>query len=420
MKFTALRLFPLVLLCISSMVATALAPNSWQKRLDKALLDVDGASNPSSRFRLIQRAVQDPTFREDVTKGIDAIQKDGFGKGHPTLIEALWPKGTIARSDIEGIQALVKSLPERRDEIFESDTSLANVIQSTAQSFQFQYVSKAAQKAFQNREQSLTLAQNVFRRDPKNVETLDSTKLATIESDDNDSIVEIRQFDAFDMVACDLASPDDYTLVNMGDSLAKLSSYVLGYNSEEQTSCMTTPFVMQKSAMWLKLPSDMVDVEPSDASVYIEKRQSETLALLEFSGICTNAEVERQKNTLLEALDNDEWTIADDSVFVFQYNAPGTLPWRRKNEVGFLLEPDCKLTSVDVDTVTSESSEEIPLSLDAQETASEVVAANENTTTMEEFEEEGSEEAATLSLPKEDSVRSNENDTIDTDEQLDE
>ena len=415
MKFTVLRAFPLVLLCLSSMMATALAPNSWQKRLDKALLDVDGAANPSSRFRLIQRAVQDPNFREDITKGIDAIQKYGFGKGHPSLIEALWPKGTIARSDIEGIQALVKSLPERRDEIFESDTSLFDVIQSTAaQSLQLQYVSKAAQKALQNREQSLTLAQNVFRRDPKNVETLASTKLATIESDDNDVTVEIRQFDSFDMVACDLVSPDDYTLVNMGDSLTKLSSYVLGYNGEEQTSSMTTPFIMQKSAMWLKLPSDMVDVEPSDASVNIEKRQSETLALLEFSGICTNAEVKRQKHILLEAFDNDKWTIADDSVFVLQYNAPGTLPWRRKNEVGFLLEP--KPTSVNVDTVTSNSSEEIPLSLDAQETASNVVAANENTITLEKI----GEEAAALSVPEQDSVRSSENDTIDTDEQFDE
>lgn len=412
MKFTVLPAFPLVHLCLSSMTTTALAPNSWQKRLDRALLDVDGATNPSSRFRLIQRAVQDPNFREDITKGIDAIQKNGFGKGHPSLIDALWPKGTIARSDIEGIQALVKSLPERRDDIFESDASLFDAIQSTAaKSLQLQYVSKAAEKAFQNREQSLTLAQNVFRRDPKNVETLASTKLATIESDDNDFTVEIRQFDSFDMVACDLVSPDDYTLVNMGNSLAKLSSYILGYNGEEQTSCMTTPFIMQKSAMWMKLPSDMVDVEPSDASVNIEKRQSETLALLEFSGICTNAEVERQKNILLEAFDNGKWTIADDAMFVFQYNAPGTLPWRRKNEVGFLLEANPTL--VNVDTATSESSKEIPLSLDSQETSSDEVVVNENTITLEK----SGEEAAALSVPKQDS---RDDVTIDTENQFDE
>ena len=77
--------------------------NSWQGRLDKALLDVDVA--PQARFRLLQRALKDPQLKDDVASAVSAIQERGFGKGHPDAIEALWPAGTIARSDIEALAA---------------------------------------------------------------------------------------------------------------------------------------------------------------------------------------------------------------------------------------------------------------------------------------------------------------------------
>lgn len=300
-------------------------------------MDIDGARTAQTRIRLIQRAVQDPLFAIDMSKGITAIQKKGFGKGHPTLIEALWPKGTIARSDIEGIQTLVKSIPERVEELRGSDTkSLFNVVQSTSQDFP---LSKAVQRAFEDRERSLTVAQNVFRRDPKQVETLDFREVAVIESEVKNVSVEIRTFEKFEMVACKLKMFEDFTLTNMGSGLVKLSSYVLGFNSEEKLSEMTTPFIMQNSIMWIKRPFDMANVKPSDGEVSIEQRPSQTLALLEFSGICTNPEFERQRSILKDVLAADlKWTITDDSVLVLQYNAPGTLPWRRKNEIGFLVE----------------------------------------------------------------------------------
>ena len=44
----------------------------------------------------------------DLRKSVQTIQEKGFGKGHPEVIETLWPKGTIAREDIEGLVALRK------------------------------------------------------------------------------------------------------------------------------------------------------------------------------------------------------------------------------------------------------------------------------------------------------------------------
>jgi hypothetical protein len=385
----------LVSVILASLLPTtsSLAPNSWHKRLDKALLDVDGARTPQARIRLIQRAIKDPQFKEDVTRGIDAIQTKGFGKGHPILIEALWPKGTIARSDIEGIQALVKSVPERVDELRESysdgdnNTSLLNVIQSSTMNNNLSRddVSRIVQRGL-TLSTDMNLIQNLFRRDPKNVETLSSQQVDMIQiiGDDengngnknaNDTKVEIRHFDSFPMLYCELQTSNDYTLRNMANGLIKLSNYViLGNNNEEENgsmSDMTTPFIIQNSRMFMKCPDTLVnDVQQSfdqnddenddddddnnNDVVKIGQCKEQTMALLEFSGICTNAEIGRQKEKLLQVLkegnssnnnDNDDkktkkWNIVNDSILVLQYNAPGTLPWRRKNQVAFLVEEE--------------------------------------------------------------------------------
>merc|ERR1712238_549446 len=98
---------------------TALRANGWQKRPDRAFLQVDGVT-PQGRFRSFQRAVQDPELRTDITKAITIVREKGFGKGHPEFIELLWPAGTQARRDLEAINALSKQLPERMRE-FDDD-----------------------------------------------------------------------------------------------------------------------------------------------------------------------------------------------------------------------------------------------------------------------------------------------------------
>lgn len=324
-------------------LASSLAPNSWQKRIDRALLDVDGARNPQDRIRLLQRAFKDPEFPQDVSRGVEAIRKDGFGKGHPTFIEAVWPKGTIARSDIEGIRTLVKTIPERVDELQNSEMSLLNVIQSTSQNLSSEKIKSAVQEGLatsERRKQSIKLIQNVFRRDQKYIETISYSSMDTIEGK-NGTNVEICEFDSFNKVVCELPSSEEYTLVNMGSGLAKLTNYVLGENSEKVSGAMTVPFIMQNSAMWIKRPENMINATPNDDGVNIKQSDLQRIAVLEFSGICTIKEIERQKAKLLKVLttkDQNKWDIVDDSILVLQYNAPGTLPWRRKNQVGFLVE----------------------------------------------------------------------------------
>merc|ERR1711906_88841 len=55
---------------------------------------------------------------------IRAIRKDGFRKGHPDAINTLWPVGTTARSDLEGLSALTKQLPEALKDLRERAPTL--------------------------------------------------------------------------------------------------------------------------------------------------------------------------------------------------------------------------------------------------------------------------------------------------------
>ena len=98
----------------------ALRANGWQKRLDRAFLQVDGVTL-EGRFRSLQRALQDPELRTDLTKAFTIVREKGFGKGHPEFIELLWPAGTQARRDLEAINALSKQLPERMSEFDENN-----------------------------------------------------------------------------------------------------------------------------------------------------------------------------------------------------------------------------------------------------------------------------------------------------------
>merc|ERR1711937_519 len=101
----------------------------------------------------------------------------------------------------------------------------------------------------------------------------------------------IQEYENFTAVSVDLSSSEDYTLKTMGEGLAKLSSYVLGYNEDDQVSEMTAPFIMEGSKMFIRQPGNMYGCQPKDSSIQIEECTGETYAMLEFPGICTNAEI---------------------------------------------------------------------------------------------------------------------------------
>jgi len=90
---------------------TARRALSWQARLDKALLSVDAP--PSARIRNLRRILEDPSaVLKDLNRVATVLSIRGIKDGHPEAINVLFPKGTTARSDLEGLQALRKQVPE--------------------------------------------------------------------------------------------------------------------------------------------------------------------------------------------------------------------------------------------------------------------------------------------------------------------
>merc|ERR1719502_1882286 len=90
------------------------------------------------------------------------------------------------------------------------------------------------------------------------------------------------------------------------------------------------------------LPATSADAPPSPrvgSGVTVETVPARLVAAKEFSGLVTDAEVERQRVALLDAIEADGRVAPVDAtaVSVLQYNGPVTLPWRRRNEVALVV-----------------------------------------------------------------------------------
>ena len=427
-RFTPVEGLVVVLLGFVLIVSTAhsLRANSWQKRIDRAFLQVDGVT-PEGRFRSFQRALQDPELRTDVATAIDVVREKGFGKGHPEFIELLWPKGTQARRDLEAINALTKQLSERGNEVLQDNNSssdssqggLLDVLQSTQKKLRFgeEGGSRAVLSSLLERVQSdpssvQRLAGNVFRNSPVEVESLSYKLLGRYSSDDEEKVIsnsddegeeemeknqkksfltipalEIRQYDAFRSVSVPLRAPGStsssldnniYTLKNMGSALTEIFSFLeLGNNAESTLIPMTTPLFISDTTtidgsankMFVKLPQNHEANPPKpigSSRIAFDDVPETVMATLSFAGICTTPEIERQKAKLMERIEatgDTGWKVrrqqisdikGDDTenedteeesneenepeIFVLQYNAPGTLPWRRMNEIAVVME----------------------------------------------------------------------------------
>jgi len=381
--------------------------NSWQSRLDKAFLDPSNLTNPQARFRSFQRALQDPDLSKDVSKAINVIRDKGFGKGHPELIETLWPKGTIARDDLEGILALRSQLPERLDQIksLEVISSTFGAVSDGLKIGNREVLTSSVVDTVRNeREKVSELVMNGLRSVPKGVEGPVYSLLGTLtttddiddddkDDDDDDSIslkeeriVQLRKYEGYKAASVNLANSNtkggQYTLKNMGKALAQLTSYtILGNNEDNSIMSMTSPFTINdddsSSTMSIKIPKSFADYPPEpitssgEDSVSIVDISASTMATLSFRGICTNQEIERQSSILHEILamnadrvveSNSDNSIDTETspVVVMQYNAPGTLPWRRRNEIGVYVEmvQDNAATSLSQSTTEVEKNAE--------------------------------------------------------------
>ena len=77
----------------------------------------------------------------------------------------------------------------------------------------------------------------------------------------------------------------------------KLAGYIFGDNNDSRKMSMTTPVIMKDDVMEFVLPSYLDSrnaPSPKDSNIVIKDIQSEIVAVKEFSGLCTEAEISKQ------------------------------------------------------------------------------------------------------------------------------
>jgi len=308
--------------------------SSWQRRLDKALLDID--MKPQARLRNLQKALRDPDLPVDVNTAIRAIRKDGFRKGHPDAINTLWPVGTTARSDLEGLSALTKQLPEALKDLRERAPTLTGNVGDRPSGFPDSMTLDSLPKPEEIEEE----LKNALRSTPKGLEAPKYRVVQTLDGEvklGNPEQIEIRRYEAFKVA----------TTASMGGTgFNTLASYLFGANEEKKVMAMTMPVLIdrennEEGAMKFVLPSSASENPPTPLAggdVKIEQVAERLVAIKPFPGLATEEEITRQKESLLSVLEGAGVSVANpDEVSVLQYNSPLTLPWRRRNEIALVI-----------------------------------------------------------------------------------
>ena len=308
-----------ILMALSA-TAAALVP-SWQQQLDRVFLDVDMKPRTRSRtlYKVLERREEILT---DVRSAVDSIREKGFKDGHGEAIDLLFPKGTIVRSDLEGLQALRKQVPEAIEDLRKTRPTTTA---STPSPPKPEDLRKVAEKLRDGSLQSDIEEElkNALRSTPKGLETPKYTVDKTLGED-----CEVRTYEAYAVAELTEERSD-------GDAFNILAAYLFGKNSEDKAMAMTMPVEMVDGVMSFVLPKADADAPPAptDDKVTIGARPARTVVALPFPGVATPEEIERQRSKLADVLKAEGLEAADDSYTVLQYNSPFTIPWRRRNEL---------------------------------------------------------------------------------------
>jgi len=319
-------------------LAAATGPKPWQRGLDLAFLDVDAA--PLERLQGLTEALSSPgEVAEAVGKAASAIATKGLREGHPEALDALWPKGTRARGDLEGLVAVVRQAPE----VIEEFRPLASVASPPSPKVP---TAAAALPRFLSPEgfaEAADEVKNVFRSTPSGLEEPAYEVLRKTEA------FELRRYAPFTIARRKMGSSEGDGAASSEGFLA-LAGYLFGDNAEDRSMKMTMPVEISyddsiatgEQTMAFVLPAADATVgppAPRDPSVEVAGVAERLVAVKEFQGVATAGEVKRQTEKLLAALQADGALAptGEGQRSVLQYNPPYTLPWRRRNEIAVVV-----------------------------------------------------------------------------------
>jgi len=351
--------------------------NSWQRRLDRALLGVD--MKPEGRLKVLLQipAKSGRQVTGDLQAAVEEIREKGFGKGHPAALELLFPTGTTARADLEGLLALRRQLPEALESLREPTRENSQPGESASptvtappppQEIISALVGLATDPAKQ-REAEEEL-KNAFRSTPRGLETPRYEKVCEIPGPTlagRTQMIQVRRYEPYTVASKQMAKSASNVDSVLGSSdsgagFQALASYLFGGNAEEESMAMTMPVEIslgttaaavtagRMPSMSFVLPDKNADAPPTPLAgsrVEIAKRPSRLVAVLPFPGLVTDEEVQRQREAVISSLAAAAAGASSCEIYapvepaqvsVLQYNSPITIPWRRRNEVAIVVE----------------------------------------------------------------------------------
>lgn len=336
----------------------------WQRGLDTAFLDVD--ATPQERLEgLRELVIGAGDASSALQEAVKVVSEKGLKDGHPAALDALFPKGTLARSDLEGLAAVVRQAPEVVGDLRTStplgtsaDTS------STRQAPDLDQVRDALGRLLsaEGLTEVADEAINALRSTPKGLEQ--PTFQIVLEGDG----FEVRRYENFTVATRRMSAPrskDGSAGAASAEGFNSLAAYLFGDNDDDRSMRMTMPVEIDYrdddpdvQTMSFVMPAEDILVEgglpkPTDPSVQIKQVPERLVAVRRFPGVATSGEVKRQSEKLLAAVqaDGSYTPVADGEYSVLQYNPPYTIPWRRRNEVAVVV------SAVDIPVVDAEEVE---------------------------------------------------------------
>ena len=247
--------------------------------------------------------------------------------------------------------------------------TVTNQIQKNIETFQSdlqQDPSRIPSRIVKQAEDIINEASNVFAETPIGLQEPPYTVIMS-----NDEY-EIRDYPAYTVATTTMStaimndSENNYvkndgdisapmSVADQGVAFNTLASYIFGANDENRAMEMTTPVTTTMSGeMRFYIPepqppeplsqdavmTNEFSYDTTPSKIRIEQIPAARLAVRRFTGFVTNGEIVRQKEALLNAIQNDCNTIEIDvphgqpvKHIIFQYNPPYTIPVLRRNEI---------------------------------------------------------------------------------------
>ncbi|MEM1362479.1 MAG: heme-binding protein [Pseudomonadota bacterium] len=123
-----------------------------------------------------------------------------------------------------------------------------------------------------------------------------------------------------------------------------LAGYIFGKNSGSEKISMTAPVTQTATGdAWrvqfmMPRSHDVADLpRPNNDQISIRETEPETQAVIGFSGLWSDQKLRKKTQELKAWVASKGLKTVGDPRYYF-YNDPFTLPWKRRNEVAFLIE----------------------------------------------------------------------------------